>query len=231
MDSWKLHMHHRYAVHWHMIGNVKESFQRNCSIHHSWNRGTAIHATNGLRLQHNVIYMIMGHSFFIEDGVEEYNVVENNLGIKTLPSTSLLNTDQTPAVFWIVTMKNYIINNHAVASRRYGFWIRPEISATGTSVNTPMELHPINIPVLEFRGNVAHSNGKYGLRIFDVYIPKTQSVFRDLFTWRNSKVGFTVWETCCFHAATVQVCDCTSTCSHAGQGAHVFMLHICLSVC
>jgi hypothetical protein len=178
-------------VHWHMIGNVKESFQRNCTVHHSWNRGTAIHATNGLSLRNNFIYNIMGHSFFIEDGVEEYNVVDNNLGIKTLPSMNLLNTDQTPAVFWIVTMKNYITNNHAVASRRYGFWVRPEISATGTSVNTPMDVHPTNIPILEFRGNHAHSNGKYGLRIFDIYKPNANSVFRDLFTWRNAKVGFT----------------------------------------
>jgi hypothetical protein len=143
-----------------MIGKVKESFQRNVTVHHSWNRGVAIHATNGLRLQSNFIYNIMGHSFFIEDGVEEDNIVENNLGIKTVPSMNLLNTDQTPAVFWIVTMKNYIINNHAVASRKYGFWVRPEISATGTSVNTPMEVHPKHIPVLEFRGNQAHSNGE-----------------------------------------------------------------------
>jgi hypothetical protein len=89
-----------------------------------------------------------------------------------------------------VSCANYIINNHAVASRRYGLWVRPEISATGTSVNTP-GVHPINIPVLEFRGNQAHSNGKYGLRIFDIYEPNAPSVIRDLFVWRNGKVGWT----------------------------------------
>jgi hypothetical protein len=26
---------------------------------------------------------------------------------------------QTPAVFWIVNARNYIVNNHAVAARRY----------------------------------------------------------------------------------------------------------------
>ena len=85
---------------------------------------------------------------------------------------------------------NYIIRNHAVASRRYGLWFRPEISATGTSVNTP-DVHPINIPVLEMRGNEAHSNGKYGFRIFDDYYPNKPSVIYDLFVWRNGKVGFT----------------------------------------
>lgn len=125
-----------------MIGNLRESFQRNCSIHHSWNRGTAIHGVHYLRMEHNFLYNIMGHTVFIEDGVEEYNQVIGNLGIKTIPSMSLLNTDQTPAVFWIVTGANYIIQNHAVASRRYGFWFRPEISATGTSANTPGEHVP-----------------------------------------------------------------------------------------
>jgi hypothetical protein len=133
----------------------------------------------------------MGHTFFIEDGVEEYNRVENNLAIKTISSMSLLNTDQTPACFWIVSGKNFILNNHAVASKRYGIWFRPEISATGTSVNTPLEVHPINIPTIDFRGNEAHSNGKYGLRIFDIYKPNSPSVIRDMFVWRNGQVGWT----------------------------------------
>ena len=102
---------------------------------------------------HNFVYNILGHSFFIEDGVEAYNRLEGNLAVKTLPSMNLLNTDQTPAGFWIVSGNNYIINNVAVASRRYGMWFRPERSVTGTSVNTKMAHHPINIPLLEFRGN------------------------------------------------------------------------------
>ena len=66
----------------------------------------------------------------------------------------------------------------------------PQISATGTSVNTP-DVHPINIPILEFRGNQAHSNGKYGLRVFDEFLPNAPSVIHDLFVWRNGMVGWT----------------------------------------
>lgn len=170
----------RYAVHWHMVGNMRRSYQNNCSIHHSWNRGVAIHGINHLRLQHNFVYNIRGHTFFIEDGPEVENRIENNLAIKTIPSMNLLNTDQTPASFWIVSCWNIIKSNHAVASRRYGLWIRPEISATGTSVNMP-DVHPINIPVLDISGNQAHSNGKYGLRVFDVFLPNKASVIKDLF--------------------------------------------------
>jgi hypothetical protein len=88
---------------------------------------------------------------------------------------------QTPAVFWIVNANNIIVNNHAVAGRRYlhylyslntshshinsfyrryGIWYRAEISATGTSANTPA-VNPINVAVLESSGNVAHSNGEH----------------------------------------------------------------------
>jgi hypothetical protein len=84
----------RYAIHWHMVGNLRNSFQKNCSIHHSWNRGTAVHGVNYLRLENNFVYSVMGHAFFIEDGVEEYNFLLGNVGIKVLPSMNLLNTDQ-----------------------------------------------------------------------------------------------------------------------------------------
>ena len=53
------------------------------------------------------------------------------------------------------------------------------------------DVHPINIPILEFRGNQAHSNGKYGLRVFDEFLPNEPSVIRDLFVWRNGMVGWT----------------------------------------
>ena len=36
-----------------------------------------------------------------------------------------------------------------------------------------------------------HSNGKYGLRIFDVYEPTKASVFQSYYLWRNGHVGWT----------------------------------------
>ena len=152
----------KYAVHWHMIGNVRQSFQKNSTVHHSWNRGTAIHGTHFLEYSHNFLFTVKGHTVFIEDGVETNNVVEGNLALITIPSQALLATDTTPAGFWIVSGANYVVNNHAVGSRRYGIWFRPERSTTGTSTGTPMETHPIEIPILKFSGNTGHSNLKYG---------------------------------------------------------------------
>ncbi len=84
----------RYAIHWHMVGSVKASYQSNCSMHHGWNRAVAVHGIDYLRMKNNVAYNIMGHAFFIEDGVEQNNVLSGNLGVKILPSMNLLNTDQ-----------------------------------------------------------------------------------------------------------------------------------------
>jgi hypothetical protein len=48
---------------------------------------------NNLRLQNNVIYKAMGHTIFIEDGIETGNLIEDNLVIDTRESWSLLVTD------------------------------------------------------------------------------------------------------------------------------------------
>ena len=64
----------------------------------------------------------MGHAFFIEDAIETKNVLLNNLAILAKPSFSLLNTDTTPASFWITNPDNIFIGNHAVGSASYGFW-------------------------------------------------------------------------------------------------------------
>lgn len=64
----------------------------------------------------------MGHSIFIEDAAETNCLIENNLIIQTKRSWSLLNTDQTPASFWLTHPDNQIRNNRAAGSDRYGFW-------------------------------------------------------------------------------------------------------------
>jgi hypothetical protein len=43
----------------------------------------------------------MGHTYFFEDGIEQNNTVQYNLAVYTRPSNYHLNTDQTPASFWI----------------------------------------------------------------------------------------------------------------------------------
>lgn len=54
-----------------------------------------------------------------------------------------------------------------------------------------MAVGPHSIPMLEWEGNECHSNGKYGLRMFDVYKPNRPCIMKSQFVWRNKKIGWT----------------------------------------
>ena len=83
----------RYAIHFHMIGNVHNSYIKGNSVHQSFNRAVTLHGTSFLRVTDNVVYNAMGHNIFIEDAVERHNQILRNLVMMTKRSMSLLNTD------------------------------------------------------------------------------------------------------------------------------------------
>lgn len=112
----------RYAIHFHMIGAVHKSYARGVAVHQGFNRAFTLHGTHYLKLENNVAFEVKGHTVFIEDAVETKNYIYHNLIMKTKRSWSLLNTDQTPACFWITHPDNNFINNHAAGSDRYGYW-------------------------------------------------------------------------------------------------------------
>ena len=82
----------------------------------------AIHGVHYLRVLNNVAYHTMGHSIFLEDAAETKNTIEGNLVVDVRSSWSLLNTDTTPASFWITNPDNIIKGNHAAGSDHYSYW-------------------------------------------------------------------------------------------------------------
>ena len=162
----------RYPLHFHMIGRVTKSYIRGCSIYHTFNRATTLHGVHYLTIENNVAYDAMGHTIFIEDAAETKNRIIGNLVISTKPSNSLLNTDQTPACFWITHPDNIFRNNHCAGSMRYGFWFDMQTTATGPSFDP--NICPTGEVLGEFDGNVVHSVGRYGLRIFHEHTPRTK---------------------------------------------------------
>lgn len=125
-----------------MIGTVSNSYIQGCAIYNTYNRAVTIHHVQYLRVIQNVAYNTMGHTFFIEDAFETKNYVDGNLAILTKRSWSLLNTDQTPASFWITHPDNIFRNNHAAGADRYGFWFDLQPHSTGPSYDP--NVCPIN---------------------------------------------------------------------------------------
>ena len=161
----------RYAIHFHMIGAVHNSYAKGLSTHQGNNRAFTLHGTHYLRLENNVAYEIKGHTVFIEDAVETNNYIKDNLIMKTKRAWALLITDMTPACFWITHPNNIFVGNRCGGSDRYGFWYDLQSHAMGPSANT--DICPENDRVGEFRDNVAHSVGRYGLRIHKSMSPRT----------------------------------------------------------
>lgn len=86
----------RYPIHFHMNGDSRSSYVKECAIHESFNRAVNIHGSNYITVERNVIYNIMGGAFFLEDGVEIGNSYKYNLAVFVRTSSSLLNEDVTP---------------------------------------------------------------------------------------------------------------------------------------
>jgi len=173
----------RYPIHFHLIGAVTQSYIRGNAIHQSYNRACTIHGVSFLRIINNVAYNTMGHTFFIEDAVETDNYLEHNLAILTKKSWSLLNSDQTPASFWITHPTNIFRNNHAAGADNYGYWFDTKAHPTGPSYDP--NVCPEFSPLGEFTNNVAHSNGRYGLRLFHKLVPLTNPCERVIFDSSN----------------------------------------------
>src|SRR5687767_11331817 len=78
----------RYPIHWHLVGDAKGQYIKNASLHDTYNRCVTVHGTNFLRVENNVTYNIVGHCFFLEDGIEHGNQFVKNLAIQIKCHTS-----------------------------------------------------------------------------------------------------------------------------------------------
>ncbi len=78
----------RYPIHWHLVGDAKGQYIKNASIHDTYNRCVTVHGTNDVRVENNVTYNIVGHCFFLEDGIEHGNEFVHNLAIQIKCHTS-----------------------------------------------------------------------------------------------------------------------------------------------
>uniref|UniRef100_A0A3B4AFD8 Uncharacterized protein n=1 Tax=Periophthalmus magnuspinnatus TaxID=409849 RepID=A0A3B4AFD8_9GOBI len=186
----------RYPIHWHLMGNIDyKSYVRGCAIHHTFNRAVTIHNTHRLLVEHNVVYDVMGGALFIEDGIETENILQYNLAVFVRQSTSLLNDDVTPAAYWVTNPNNIIRHNAAAGGTHFGFWYRMHEHPDGPSYDP--NICQKKVPLGVFENNTVHSQGWFGLWIFQDYFPMKNgncgseqpepAIFKSLITWNCEK--------------------------------------------
>jgi len=172
----------RYCLHFHKAGYQPptQSYLKSNSIHNSFQRATTIHGTTHALVQNNVAYKVMGHNFFVEDGDEEYTVLDHNIGIETIISPYSLFSDCQAATFWTASPKQIWRNNVAANSHGHGFWFELDAGAAGdfTSAAT-----------IEVDGNTFHDNNLRGWFIAPKYTPSTPQYFRNNTYFRNQLDG------------------------------------------
>ncbi|XP_054983665.1 fibrocystin-L [Sorex araneus] len=186
----------RYPIHWHLLGDLQfKSYVKGCAIHQTYNRAVTIHNTHHLLVERNIIYDIRGGAFFIEDGIEHGNILQYNLAIFVQQSTSLLNDDVTPAAFWVTNPNNTIRHNAVAGGTHFGFWYRMNNHPDGPSFDR--NICQKRVPLGEFFNNTVHSQGWFGIWIFEEYFPMLTgsctstvpipAVFHSLTTWNCQK--------------------------------------------
>ena len=115
-------------------------------------------------MSENVGYRVHGHNFFVEDGIETQNVIENNLAMNSLKTFKMMQTDISVASYWITNPTNHLRNNHAAGGDFYAFWYEIKPRPDGPSATS--DVCPQGNPLGESHHNVAHSYKRFGLRIF-----------------------------------------------------------------
>jgi hypothetical protein len=78
----------------------------------------------------------------------------------------MLQSDITVASYWITNPFNTVIRNRAAGGDFYGFWY--EIKSHPDGPSATMDVCPMGMQLGLSRDNIAHSNKRFGLRIFQL---------------------------------------------------------------
>lgn len=144
----------------------------------------------------------------MEDGIETNNIIQDNLMVTSISSFTLLQSDTSVASYWITNPKNTVRRNHAAGGDFYGIWYEIKEHPDGPSATK--DICPMGMQLGESKDNVAHSNRRFGMRIFkhsarkfpcidtqdesllDPYSanPAIHSLYENFTLWKNEECGF-----------------------------------------
>jgi len=168
----------KYPFHMHLMSDVQgTSYFEDCTVQRSFFRAFTIHGTSGARISRNVAYDVSGSAYYLEDGVEENNLLEFNLAahvniirplshygwgqdgvsLETEPGR-ILPVDATASGFYCTNPNNRWIGNSA-SGGFVGFHFPRVPKALGSSYAKNPSYEPESFDLLEFDSNTAHSSG------------------------------------------------------------------------
>ncbi|MFY8005371.1 MAG: right-handed parallel beta-helix repeat-containing protein, partial [Chitinophagaceae bacterium] len=205
----------RYPFHWHMLSYVGSAtladatgqYFRNSSINQSTNRGIVIHGTNGVSVENNVVYNVLGHGIFTEDAVERRNIIDSNLVmlIRNTTPTNLpilkIHEGNTSDVFgssgfWISNPDNTLTNNIAADCNGFGFWLAFTTQPWGESINVlhtdGLLLNPSRLQFGVFDNNTASSSRNRGVML-DLVENSNEGTVVDNQYWNTTNGRQPVW--------------------------------------
>jgi hypothetical protein len=166
----------RYPIHFHLAEEtMRGSGVIGAAIVDSHNRWVTIHGTQYLLVRDCVGYRSVGHGFFMEDGTEQFNILDRNLGVqafsgKRLPKQVLSFDPNDGAAFWWANGRNSLTRNVSCENDEYGF--RYDSQQTGSfDGRVPVrvadgreeKIDIRTIPFFRFEDNEAHTEGLYGM--------------------------------------------------------------------
>ena len=165
----------RYPMHFHLLGDsCSDCYFRDSSVHRSFFRCVSIHGTHSTQVSENVAYDVTGFCYYLEDGNEQSNRIQYNLGahihmigpepasaasgqstVWYKQSSTLTNpADVAASAFYITNVHNHIIGNAAS-----GGWSGFALPNLPFSLNQDTKFRPSSVRELKIDGNTAHSTG------------------------------------------------------------------------
>ncbi|HSI32415.1 MAG TPA: G8 domain-containing protein, partial [Tepidisphaeraceae bacterium] len=171
----------KYAIHFHLVREtMRGSGVIGASVWDSHNRWVTVHASDFLLIRDNVGYQSVGHGFFLEDGTEQFNVIDRNLAVqayhgKRLKDQALPFDSNDGAGFWWANGRNSVTRNVAVENDRYGYKFELRGKSRGfdpvARLRQPdgsmKEVDVRTLPFTRFDSNEAHCDGLYAVNLGD----------------------------------------------------------------
>ena len=197
----------KYPLHFHLAGaGMRGSSVVGVSVWDSHNRWITLHGTDYLVVRDCVGYQSVGHGFFLEDGTEQYNVLDHNLAVqafrgKPLPKQVLTFDENEGAGFWWANGRNVLTRNVACENDTYGYRFDIQKRSNFDPILTlrksdgTTELRDVRaIPFLRFESNESHSEGLYSFDFGEDVNPSVHGdrehpfIARDLLAWETHYV-------------------------------------------